>query len=64
MFIFCKDNANERNESLLSNCRMQIISANLRINFVIKAFWKYKIIKKIVFSSFLHLMEYYLQYFM
>ena len=25
MFIFCKDNANERNESLLSNCRMQLI---------------------------------------
>ena len=25
MLIFCKDNANERNESLLSNCRMQLI---------------------------------------
>ena len=25
MFIFCKDNANERNESLLSNCRVQLI---------------------------------------
>ena len=23
--IFCKDNANERNESLLSNCRVQLI---------------------------------------
>ena len=25
MLIFCKDNANERNESLLSNCRVQLI---------------------------------------
>ena len=25
MLIFCKDNANERNESLLSNCRMQLL---------------------------------------
>ena len=25
MLIFCKDNANERNESLLSNCRVQFI---------------------------------------
>ena len=25
MLIFSKDNANERNESLLSNCRMQLI---------------------------------------
>lgn len=25
MLIFCKDNANEHNESLLSNCRMQLI---------------------------------------
>ena len=25
MLIFCKDNANERNESLLSNCRMHLI---------------------------------------
>ena len=25
MLIFCKDNANERNESLLSNFRMQLI---------------------------------------
>ena len=25
MLIFCKDNANERNESLLSNCRIQFI---------------------------------------
>ena len=23
--IFCKDNASERNESLLSNCRVQLI---------------------------------------
>jgi Pyruvate/2-oxoacid:ferredoxin oxidoreductase delta subunit len=23
-YIFCKDNANERNESLLSNCRVQL----------------------------------------
>ena len=25
MLILCKDNANERNESLLSNCRVQLI---------------------------------------
>lgn len=24
LIIFCKDNANERNESLLSNCRVQL----------------------------------------